>query len=374
MALKILAPSQGGNNVQIGGGSATSRTDTTVPKADVADKAISDGNGNNIVGTYETKADAQLHKENYNNPHQTDKSQVGLGNVDNTSDLDKPISNATQSALDSKLDLSGGTLTGPLYQNSLQSSSAHTVSKTLYRYIKGGDVYKISIPLQSIPSAQCIIRITCYFGGMSVGGSSMLSKRYLVSLDTDIGNIYFQDSVVDKISGRYTNIFLDDFVYNEVDSTLDTRIRGGNYQRYFKIEITSNLKWLREAALLATIARVNEPPNLPSVQYVGLFPYNAPDNVVFTQKKAEFPISVTSANFIGDLVGTADSALADGSGRSIINTYETIANVNLHKNAVNPHNITPQIIGLGNVDNTSDATKNSAVATLDNKTIDGGTF
>jgi hypothetical protein len=28
------------------------------------------------------------------------KSQVGLGNVDNTSDLDKPISTATQSALD----------------------------------------------------------------------------------------------------------------------------------------------------------------------------------------------------------------------------------------------------------------------------------
>lgn len=31
-------------------------------------------------------------------------------------------------------------------------------------------------------------------------------------------------------------------------------------------------------------------------------------------------------------------------------------------------------VGLGNVDNTSDATKNSATATLDNKTIDGGTF
>ena len=33
-----------------------------------------------------------------------DKSDVGLGNVDNTSDLDKPISTATQTALDAKFD------------------------------------------------------------------------------------------------------------------------------------------------------------------------------------------------------------------------------------------------------------------------------
>ena len=32
------------------------------------------------------------------------KEDVGLGNVDNTSDLDKPISTATQSALNAKLD------------------------------------------------------------------------------------------------------------------------------------------------------------------------------------------------------------------------------------------------------------------------------
>ena len=39
---------------------------------------------------------------------------IGLFNVDNTSDLNKPISNATQTGLDSKLNLVGGTLTGGL--------------------------------------------------------------------------------------------------------------------------------------------------------------------------------------------------------------------------------------------------------------------
>ena len=37
-----------------------------------------------------------------NNPHSVTAAQVGLGNVDNTSDANKPVSSATQSALDAK--------------------------------------------------------------------------------------------------------------------------------------------------------------------------------------------------------------------------------------------------------------------------------
>lgn len=39
------------------------------------------------------------HIEDSTNPHQVTKDQVGLGNVDNTADLDKPVSNPTQSAI-----------------------------------------------------------------------------------------------------------------------------------------------------------------------------------------------------------------------------------------------------------------------------------
>ena len=41
-------------------------------------------------------------------------AMVSLGSVDNTADLAKPISSAAQTALDAKLNLAGGTLTGPL--------------------------------------------------------------------------------------------------------------------------------------------------------------------------------------------------------------------------------------------------------------------
>lgn len=42
------------------------------------------------------------HIANTSNPHSVTKAQVGLGNVDNTSDLNKPISTATQTALNGK--------------------------------------------------------------------------------------------------------------------------------------------------------------------------------------------------------------------------------------------------------------------------------
>lgn len=40
------------------------------------------------------------HTANKDNPHKVTKEQVGLGNVDNTSDMDKPVSNATISAIE----------------------------------------------------------------------------------------------------------------------------------------------------------------------------------------------------------------------------------------------------------------------------------
>ena len=44
------------------------------------------------------------------NPHVVTKAQVGLGNADNTSDANKPVSTAQQTALDLKLDLAGDSM------------------------------------------------------------------------------------------------------------------------------------------------------------------------------------------------------------------------------------------------------------------------
>lgn len=74
---------------------------TTVSSSASSNLVLINQNGSDISivsGSFNT------HVLDLANPHQVTKSQVGLGNADNTSDANKPISLATQSALDGKYD------------------------------------------------------------------------------------------------------------------------------------------------------------------------------------------------------------------------------------------------------------------------------
>lgn len=71
---------------------ADQATTYTKTEVDTKDTAVADTAQTNLTA----------HTSNTSNPHSTTKSQVGLGNADNTSDVDKPISTATQTALDAK--------------------------------------------------------------------------------------------------------------------------------------------------------------------------------------------------------------------------------------------------------------------------------
>ena len=59
---------------------------------------------NNALEAKATASDLTSHVNSTSNPHSVTKAQVGLGNVDNTSDANKPISTATQDALNLKAD------------------------------------------------------------------------------------------------------------------------------------------------------------------------------------------------------------------------------------------------------------------------------
>lgn len=65
--------------------------------------ALVDANGT----VADTKDGLAEHIASTNNPHEVTKAQVGLGNVDNTSDMDKPVSTAMQEALDDKINKEG---------------------------------------------------------------------------------------------------------------------------------------------------------------------------------------------------------------------------------------------------------------------------
>jgi hypothetical protein len=129
-SVRIAATGGGGGSVNWGsiGGTLSAQTDlqtaldgratdaelTTEVNARIAADTTLQNNINTVAGNLSTEttarmagdatnsADLTAHTSNTSNPHATTKAQVGLGNADNTSDADKPISTATQTALNAK--------------------------------------------------------------------------------------------------------------------------------------------------------------------------------------------------------------------------------------------------------------------------------
>jgi|SRR5690625_2448630 len=97
----------------IGLSNVDNTSDSNKPISNATQSALSDK---------ANQSDLQSHSNDVSNPHEVTKSQVGLGNVDNTSDANKPISDATQSALNSKADQSD------LQSHSDNTSNPHNVT------------------------------------------------------------------------------------------------------------------------------------------------------------------------------------------------------------------------------------------------------
>lgn len=77
-------------------GSLTTRVSTV--------EGVASTNTDNIAALQSSKANSSAltaHTSNTNNPHSVTKAQVGLGNVDNTADINKPLSNPQRDAVES---------------------------------------------------------------------------------------------------------------------------------------------------------------------------------------------------------------------------------------------------------------------------------
>lgn len=90
------------------------------------------------------------HVQNYENPHNVTAGQIGLGNVNNTADLDKPVSNAVRDAIDQILDKIGD-VTGSVERfNFISNVTWNNTGAILTFIFRDGSELKITIPIAEI--------------------------------------------------------------------------------------------------------------------------------------------------------------------------------------------------------------------------------
>lgn len=104
--------------LEAGGSNKADLVNGKVPLAQIDNSIILDSQLNDTVAPF------IAHGLNNSNPHGVTKAQVGLGNVDNTSDEDKPMSTAVENALSLKADLIEG------YINPAQVQSPISAGRT----------------------------------------------------------------------------------------------------------------------------------------------------------------------------------------------------------------------------------------------------
>ena len=104
------------------------------------------------------------------------KGDVGLGNVDNTADADKPVSTATQSALDDKQD----TLVAASYTSTtVTMATGSTTTVTIDSGRSVNDVLVFADGLMKLPTTDYTIAGTTLTFAVAPGNGVVVHVRYL---------------------------------------------------------------------------------------------------------------------------------------------------------------------------------------------------
>ena len=158
---------------------------------------ISDSEKDNLSTAYN-------HSQVNGNPHNTTKSDIGLGNVDNTSDLNKPISTATQTALNSKQDNLGYTP-----ENIVNKSDSYTASSsTTYASTKAlvdGLATKQNILTNPITGTGTTNYIPKFTASGTVGNSLIYDNGTNIGIGTTLPQRTLQVNAVNTPAIRLNN-------------------------------------------------------------------------------------------------------------------------------------------------------------------------
>jgi len=268
-----------------------------------------------------------------------DKAAVGLNNANNTSDLNKPISTATQTALDAKADLVGGVLPTSQLPTLALTDVVTVADQAAMLALTPSQVQPGDVAVRTDGAGSYILTDT---------DPSILSNWTLLDSPAD---------AVTSVNGQQGTVVLGaaDIGLNNVDNTSD----------------------LNKPISIATQAALDDKADLvggtiPSSQLPSLSLTTA----VTVASQAAMLALTTSQVQPGDLAIRTDGAgtfILTATDPSVLSNWkllnsptDTVTSVNSQTGTVV---LSKSDVGLSNVDNTSDATKNSAVATLTNKTL-----
>ena len=239
-------------------------------KTTTVDQTIIDGSTNAVAGN--AVFDGLALKSNIGHTHvasqitDLSKASVGLGNVDNTSDLNKPISTATQTALNGKANLSGGNLfTG---NQSITGNITASGLATISGNVTGGGFIKTSAPSNNLLLAgggdiaqKSICNSTSSKGliigdsTIGAGGTGLLGIDSYLLEPADVANgstVFNQAAWVDSINTQLSKYLADsnkniyDWVIvqlglNDINLTDNISVAIGKYQNLIN-QINSNKK------------------------------------------------------------------------------------------------------------------------------------
>lgn len=149
------------------------------------------------------QSNLDTHAGNLLNPHGVTKAQVGLGDVDNTSDLNKPISTATQTALNAKADL----VSGKVPNNQLQSASTTQsgITQLVNDLITGGVDKVVTAEALKAFYSLFVGSYTGFYITFQVPNINDISKPMLIQIGSVAGSYTANTDVVITFSKAFPN-------------------------------------------------------------------------------------------------------------------------------------------------------------------------
>ena len=284
------------------------------------------------------------HTGNTNNPHGVTKSQVGLGNVDNTSDLNKPVSTATQTELNKKVDKIEG--------KGLSTEDYTTADKTkLAGIASGAQVNSITGVKGGAEESYRTgnVNITATNLGLgNVNNTSDADKPISTATQTALNN------KVDKVTGK--GLSSED--YTSAEKTKLSGIESGA-----QVNTITGIKGSSESSYRTGNVSIS-PANIGLGNVDNTSDLSKPISTATQSaldKKVDKVIGYSlSKNDFTDILKNKLDGIAEGAQ---VNSITGVKGSSEETYRIGNVSISASNIGLGNVNNTSDADKPISIAT-----------